>query len=80
VFSLCVFWQIGIITVLKILPVYIKMVLVSCPFLKDFVRFDETCVSASEVKSKILATWVSQIFEHFVLYYHVSAKKPVSDW
>lgn len=66
--------ELNIVTVLKTVLVFVKMLLVSCTFLKDFVKVDEFSVSAYEVKGKIFATWVSQIFGHFVLYYHVSAK------
>jgi hypothetical protein len=68
----CLFWnkrlvcvystEFNIVTPLKALPVSVKMILVSCPVLKDLLRIDESCVYASEVKGKIFATWVSQIF------------------
>jgi hypothetical protein len=66
--------ELNIVTVLKTLPILVKMLLVSCAILKDFLRIDESSVSASEVKGKIFATWVSQQFRHFVLYCHFSAK------
>lgn len=60
--------EFSIVTVLKTVPVLVKMLLVACQFLKDFVRIEEPCVSASEVRRKIFATWVSEIFGPFVLY------------
>lgn len=54
--------EFNIVTVLKTVPVFVKMLLVACQFLKDFVRIEEPCVSASEVKGKIFATWVSVLY------------------
>lgn len=44
------------------------MLLVACQFLKDFLRIEEPCVSASEVKGKIFATWGFDESDVYLLY------------
>lgn len=53
------FTKLNIVILLKALHIFFKMLFVSCPFLKDLVRFDEPCISASEVKEKVFANLVS---------------------